>query len=590
MTATILFGASNGYRILPIIHLWTLLATLNLTYALAATSWLLYYAFTAFCYPTIVLTCILQFEFAAGLVRRLLRRLVTELSFVKDTVALFNVPGLAIDVDVIGLMAIRGLTLQLSSLTVIAYDIEVGIKITDDLEISIVTDRCEVRLFRGVTVGDCYANVKAGGEMSLDVKLDHEPSPHTGQIDSSSAANEVLQPIREMKSLSAEDSHADEFRTMLENIKKTGVVERCRLSVLETVAKREKEHDGELIHVNKAKELRAAICSRMQVEQTVPHPPSQSIKVSTLQHMLPPRIDELLCRSPLLLRLLLNPIAYLHPVKISSISAAGSGQHIVKMLDQHLFKGYDKDDRELHKIHKRIMGWLSEANFVLELVDISGVASVPLITSYDIIAMLQVGDIIASRILDQKEDIEQVCRFGGGDASFQIPSYLLPHHEHLLPPKATREEEDRLQKSVDAAEDKLDKVLAERSLEEAEKDETNVKMSAHVSLPVAFSQDVLDFIAALVKASKIVEIEQEIHDEKEHHHGIQAFGRGVKETIKKTTVESIVNDSWIAKMVGKVTKKLEESKGDVGYSGTIPVQLKKYRLPEGDVQNNKILP
>ena len=48
---------------------------------------------------------------------------------------------------------------------------------------------------------------------------------------------------------------------------------------------------------------------------------------------------------------------------------------------------------------------------------------------------------------------------------------------------------------------------------------------------------------------------------------------------------------WIAKMVGKITRKLEEARGDVGYSGDIPVPLEKYRnqaLP-GE-RPDKILP
>ena len=48
---------------------------------------------------------------------------------------------------------------------------------------------------------------------------------------------------------------------------------------------------------------------------------------------------------------------------------------------------------------------------------------------------------------------------------------------------------------------------------------------------------------------------------------------------------------WIAKMVGKITRKLEEARGDVGYSGDIPVALEKYRnqaLPGEKL--DKILP
>ncbi|ORX36154.1 hypothetical protein BD324DRAFT_630401 [Kockovaella imperatae] len=586
LSIMILFGSANGYRVLPFVPLYALLATFNLAYSIAATSWILWWLFAIMCYPTILVVSVLQFDFMATFLRRSLRFVLKELSFVKDMVALFNVPGLAIDVDVVGLMAIRGLTLQLSSLTVIAHDVEVGIKLTDELEISIVTDRVEIHLLRDIIIGDCYANVKEGTERSLHKVLDEKAvRPHLHR-NASDATEEVLKPIRQMKALSPEDSHADEFQKMIDWIEETGMIEQSRRAVLASVEVRARSNDEDLVNVDKIKELRAAICSKMQAGQTVPHPPSTSIKVSTLKQMMPPKIEHYLMRMPLLLRLLLNPIAYLHPVKVSSITAAGSGRHIAKMLDQFVFKGRTGEDGELGRLYKRINEWLCDANFIVELVDISGLASVPIITSYDIMALLQVEDIVASRMIDKKEESEQVCRFGGGDASFLVPSYLLPHHQHLLPRKATRAQEADLIRAVDTADDKLDKVIAEGALEQAENDETNVKMSAHISLPVAFSQDVLDFIAALVKASKLVEMESEM----EGVHGLKVISKGLKESIKKTTVESIVNDSWIAKMVGKITKKLEEAKGDIGYSGNIPVQLKKYRLPDNDPLMKKILP
>ena len=50
----LLLGASKGYRILPSVQLWIVLATVNLGYAVAATSWLLYGIFTAVYYPIVL--------------------------------------------------------------------------------------------------------------------------------------------------------------------------------------------------------------------------------------------------------------------------------------------------------------------------------------------------------------------------------------------------------------------------------------------------------------------------------------------------------------------------------------------------------
>ena len=69
----------------------------------------------------------------------------------------------------------------------------------------------------------------------------------------------------------------------------------------------------------------------------------------------------------------------------------------------------------------------------------------------------------------------------------------------------------------------------------------------------------------------------------------KSLNRGMKDSMKKAVVDGIVNDRWIAKMVGKITKKLETAMGDVGYSGNIPVALATYRLPEDHTENLKLL-
>ena len=47
--------------------------------------------------------------------------------------------------------------------------------------------------------------------------------------------------------------------------------------------------------------------------------------------------------------------------------------------------------------------------------------------------------------------------------------------------------------------------------------------------------------------------------------------------MQRVAVDAAANDKWIAKLVGKVTRKLEGMQGDVGYSGELPVPLKVYR-------------
>ena len=50
-----------------------------------------------------------------------------------------------------------------------------------------------------------------------------------------------------------------------------------------------------------------------------------------------------------------------------------------------------------------------------------------------------------------------------------------------------------------------------------------------------------------------------------------------RDGMKKAVVGGMVNDRWIAKIVGKIAAKLEQAQGDLGYSGAIPVPLEPYR-------------
>jgi hypothetical protein len=79
---------------------------------------------------------------------------------------LFNIPTLEIDVDVGGLMVVRAMTISLSALAILIHGIELGIKLSDDMEIAVQTEKLTVALFRSIEVGDIYGNVK-GGEYEM---------------------------------------------------------------------------------------------------------------------------------------------------------------------------------------------------------------------------------------------------------------------------------------------------------------------------------------------------------------------------------------------------------------------------------------
>ena len=602
LSLVLMLGAAGGS--LQFLPLWAILATLNLAYMIAATSWLLYGLLAAVIYPTIFIVSIVQFDFAGRLVRKSLRKAIRQLQFVHDTIALFDIPALEIDVDVDGLMVVRALTISLSSLKVVAHGIEVGIKLSNDMELAISTERVDIRLFRGITISDCFANLKGGeyemtfGELPDEKDEDGDAlmveatpilqaagaRPKMVKMKSQMAGGKDMQDSaakagwKSMTTLSPDDRTArEEFDRMLKHIKETNAIHQFRQE----------------LDLDSRTDLRAAICSKLHNTPTVPHPPQRSIRVTTLQNLSRPGTRRFMHRLPMLLRLLLNPISYLHPVSITSITAVGSGKWISHMLKRHLFKEYSESSKELRRLETRVLSWLADANFAVELNDITGLASVPFISNFDITALLRFSDVVAYRSLVNEVALEQIVRLGGADATFTIPSFLLPHHEHLLPPIPSPDDKEELHAEAQGAEGKPKEVQAERRLEQAEKDEANVKISAHVQLPACFSQDLLNFIAALVKATKVVEMEKEPGALDAKLSGLKDFGqaltKSMKDGMKKTVVDGVISDKWIAKMVGKVTRQLETAQGDVGYTGDIPVQLAKYRLPEGHPELSKLL-
>jgi len=146
----------------------------------------------------------------------------------------------------------------------------------------------------------------------------------------------------------------------------------------------------------------------------------------------------------------------------------------------------------------------------------------------------------------------------------------------------TQEDLQAREEEVHEAEGKPKEIQAKHELEQLRKDETNMKISAHVRLPAVFDQELLNFVAALVKATKVIEMEKE-PSALEHleSHSLKSISKALhhsmKDSMKRVAVEAVANDKWIAKLVGKVMKKLEEAQGEVGYSGDIPIALEPYR-------------
>jgi hypothetical protein len=296
----------TGKRVFSWIPIWALFTVLTTTYAVASTSWVLYWGFVATCYTAILLSCLFQFSFASRIVRRYLKDLLRECHIVQDSISLFDLPALEIDKDTVGLFVIRGLTFSLSTLTATAYGIEVGIKLNEDMELAIQTDKVIVALFRRITIGDVYANVKGRDEMTFkevqqfpnerDMSKDTLIARDTHLLNAAytSAKNgfsEIQEDLTDVvetppsantlvRKLSPDEEKArTEVDKLTRHILNTST-SRIAQEMLKKAAK-EREVDGVLDSDNN---LRAAVCAQVHEQPTVAHPPTKSIRLTTLSH------------------------------------------------------------------------------------------------------------------------------------------------------------------------------------------------------------------------------------------------------------------------------------------------------------------
>ncbi|KAG6000679.1 hypothetical protein E4U54_001337 [Claviceps lovelessii] len=628
LTLFILQGEAQGRRILPFAHVWSLFTTINLVYAVASTSWLLYWGFAAICYPAILVTCLFQFEAVSAFARRVLRVFIRQLHFIGDKIALFDIPALEIDTEVDGLLVLRGITFSLSTLSFEVHGVEVGIKLSDDLELAIQTETVKVSLFRGIDVGDCYANLKGGQYEMTFVDTERKTSDHHGEAlmvdtllpkpSSHGHRPELIRmksemthgrppkdssyvtAIQAMRRYRLDNIAAEaQYNQVLKGIRESSTIQTARTHIDSTSM-------GE-------DAIRAAICSKLHSKPSVPHPPMRSVKVTTLQRLPPPTVRGFLHRLPMLLRLLLNPISYFHPVRLASITATASGKWIETMLEQGLFKGYGDCDPDVRTVQNRISKWVSDANFAVVLGNMQGNAQVPVDSSYDITCQVAFDQMLAFRALPHAAHLNQVVSLRGADASVAIPSILLPHHEHLIPERpirgkkkeiwepysttttttATATTTTRLERGAQDARD-------DDGTSETDKDQVHLRLAARVHLPAKFDQELLEFVALIVKASKLIDMggtartsssssssSSSREDGRKLSEVAGALNQKMKEGIKKAVM---ANDQWLAKLVGKLMRKLEIVNGDVGYTGDISIPLEPYRRTGWkEVEGEKLL-
>lgn len=570
----ILLGESFGDRIFSYVPLWTIFSTLHLVYIICSVSWLLYWTFLSFTYPAILLCSLFQFQTVADGARWSFRKLLTDLHFFNDKIAFFDIPGLEFDTRTNGLMVIRGATLSLSTLTLVAHGVEVAVKLSEEIELAIQVEKVTVPLLRTIEIDDVYANVKGGdwemtfgsldqdeiararekeaflvkdtpivraATMALEGKprksLSSKSLASTRSVTELADAHEALASVQQVSP--RDQSASQKYKELLEEISSTSTIQET-IGYLQELARRE---DGGInFDFSNLNDVRAAIAAQIQDHASLPHPPKQTIRLSTLRQTSHPNLKRFLHRLPLLYRLLLNPIASFHPVKVKSVAIGASGRYFKHLMNSYFWKHYVTSDPDIRRLENRISTWLSDANFVVELVGLDCSAQVPVNTNFDIETRFRIKDVMAYRTLPGGADLKQVVRIGGADAALTLPMYLFPHHEHIFPPKPTVQDVEDMEAEVFDMRETPQGVQAATALDQLKKDEANMRVSAHAHLPAHFHQDLLNFIAAVVKATKVIETDkdfEEIKNAREERKRSKSLSSG-SNTPKRRSMDSDV--------------------------------------------------
>ncbi|KAM0719459.1 hypothetical protein Q7P37_005364 [Cladosporium fusiforme] len=658
-TLLLIFGPALQSRLPLLVSLFSL----NAIYTIASTSWLLHIIFTTLCWPLVLATSIAQYVAISSFTRSRLRWLLRRVHFYRDKVAFFEFPVLTIDTGIGGFVAVDGLTASLMTLSVEFHSIALRtytncepisdlfmklttvtvLKIGKGHEIHVQTDSLEIRLFRRIVIGEIYAAHKCL-EDNLDIPVGvndesttrekpcaleesrivkdnimHEASLHQADHESKCTDTEINQTRAQVTSSSDQDAEL-RYNDILGSIRAS--------DKLHQMQKRLKEAHGRGDYsASELIELRALLSTELRTTGVSPPHHNGSITTSKLKTLAPePDLFEYV---PSALRGLLWAASHTHTIACPSISLAGSGQFLNDLLSKFLFRRHFTNDDRICELENEISEWLSVGEYCVDIANITALAQVPLRSMYDIKAEARSTGVTVSRIDADSETSTQMASLKGADGTFTIPTCLLPHHAHLVPPEPSAAEiahEDKQRRDEGAEPSSKNTSSSNANNEtvtsgseippntdqEAEEskpgpvdpDTLPVSMSIRATLPAHFDESFLSFAATLSKAGQMLDIDEQFIDpptpppidEKSDptdtfrekfakkssrlgsaikHPLVSARGTFHRE-MRKTTVMT-VNGAWFAKWTNKILEQLEWLSGDVGYTFEVPVSLKAYR-------------
>ncbi|KAK6435331.1 hypothetical protein LTR95_008485 [Oleoguttula sp. CCFEE 5521] len=571
---------------------WTLLACVNLAYLsplFLPRSWRLYHLFAVACWIFVIITATLQAATALSqLLYATFPSLAKQVHVFGGRLIVLDIPVLVLDFGVSGSAYVRGITGNLR--------LRFGVH-----EVSIYCDALEIRLFRKVSVDELYV---VHNELSSD-----QANGASQDMDSKGSNTQVqglaTAPGRDPRSPSTSNSHGTqstapvfpEYRATeasreqtLSELRNTSRLVRCCKAVEDLTRRNPDLIRGGI-------EKRALISAELR---KLPSPSAGDADVARLSslwsHLAP--LSRLFNAYPVLLRVLLMPITSFHSVDIQAVYVAVSGHPLHKLLVDRFFGQDETRNRHVEEFEQEVASWLSPADICLEFTNVTTKVLVPLRLANNISGSIGATGTIVTRV-ETSDSIDQVIRLQATKATFSCPSYLLPFHSPLIPPRPTSSYHAKPHPS-----------------QPQDSDTFPLTLSTHLTLPAKFSHAFLTFLTQLTKTSQIQDIQsapsglpetrapsasevpQECDAPSSDDH--PSLGHRMKEKIKlgkasevikrpgeklkgvlhkgtKIAAVKQVDGGWFATWTNKLLDQLEWMEGEVGYKFVVPVDLARFR-------------
>lgn len=261
---------------------------------------------------------------------------------------------------------------------------------------------------------------------------------------------------------------------------------------------REQTKDQASPHVEQ--KIRAATCEKLENAPSVPHRSTRSIKSSTLLDFVPLWVRRLSSRTPFLLRLVLMPLSYLHPIKIASVSVSASGSWMAGVMQDGVYSVYDEGRDDIKQLEQTISDWMNNASFCVDLTQIRSFVQISARASQDMGIVLRCASSMVMRIEPSTNKVAPAMSLDGADATFNIPVFFLPSHEHLIPPRSSAKTDLERSAAIEKLYGQTDGTSATDHAFTKAVDQSEVGFSAHLSFPAVLDRAMVDFFTDLIES------------------------------------------------------------------------------------------